>query len=128
MNIDLEIRALVLVKGGLATMTTPRFTRKARRALVPMRKATMDAFILTMLTIVCLTYLAIPVTHPLLFVLVIVLVFALVYGIAVVLRLRQAAMNPPAARGEWQATPIDNTAFTILKGWLREPRTPPEKY
>lgn len=88
----------------------------------------MDAFLLTMLTVVCLTYLAIPVTHPLLFLLVIVLVFALVYVIAVVLRLRQAATSSPAARGEWQATPIDNTAFTILRGLQREPRTPPEKY
>jgi len=56
-----------------------------------MRKATMDAFLLTLLTVICLTYLAIPVTHPLLFVLVILLVFALVYVIAVVIRLRKAA-------------------------------------
>jgi hypothetical protein len=83
-------------------MTTARFTQKARRALVPMRKATLDAFLLTILTVVCLIYTGIPVTHPFLFVLVIVLVFALVYVIAVVLRLRRAATNSPAAQSEWQ--------------------------
>jgi hypothetical protein len=79
-------------------MTTARFTQQARVALVPMRKATLDAFLLTILTVVCLTFLDIPVTHPFLS----VLVFALVYVIAVVLRLRRAATNSPAAQSEWQ--------------------------
>ncbi len=83
-------------------MTTARFTQQARVALVPMRKAMLDAFLLTLLTVVCLTFLGIPVTHPFLSVLVIVLVFALVYVIAVVLRLRRAATNAPAAQSEWQ--------------------------
>jgi hypothetical protein len=83
-------------------MTTAHFTQKARRALVPMRKATLDAFFLMMLTVACLIYTDIPVTHPLLFVLVIVLVFAFVYVIAVVLRLRRATTNAPAAQSEWQ--------------------------
>ena len=83
-------------------MTTARFTQQARVALVPMRKATLDAFLLTILTVVCLIYTGIPVTHPFLSVLVIVLVFALVYVIAVVLRLRRAATNAPAAQSEWQ--------------------------
>ncbi len=88
----------MLEKGRVATMTTVRFTQQARRALVPMRKATLDAFLLTILTVVCLAFLGIPVTHPFL----IVLVFALVYVIAVVLRLRRAATNSPAAQSEWQ--------------------------
>jgi flagellar biosynthesis/type III secretory pathway M-ring protein FliF/YscJ len=67
-----------------------------------MCKATLDAFLLTILTVICLAFLGIPVTHPFLFVLVIVLVFALVYVIAVVLRLRRAATNSPAAQSEWQ--------------------------
>ena len=92
----------MLEKGRVATMTTVRFTQQARRALVPMRKATLDAFLLTILTVVCLAFLGIPVTHPFLSVLVIVLVFALVYVIAVVLRLRRAATNAPAAQSEWQ--------------------------
>ncbi len=79
-------------------MTTAHFTQKARRALVPMRKATLDAFFLTMLTVACLIYTDIPVTHPF----VIVLVFALVSVIAVVLRLRRTATNAPAAQSEWQ--------------------------
>ncbi len=92
----------MLEKGKVAPMTTVRFTQQARRALVPMRKATLDAFLLTILTVVCLIYTDIPVTHPFLSVLVIVLVFALVYVIAVVLRLRRAATNAPAAQSEWQ--------------------------
>jgi hypothetical protein len=109
-------------------MTPTLFTQKARRTLVPMRKATMDAFLLTILAVICLAFFAIPVTHPLLFVLVIVLVFALVYVIAVVLRLRKAATSSPAAHSEVQASPIEYTAFTLVKGWTRETRTPPEKY
>jgi flagellar biosynthesis/type III secretory pathway M-ring protein FliF/YscJ len=88
----------------------------------------MDAFLLTILTVICLTYFAIPITHPFLFVLVIVLVFALVYVIAVVLRLRKAATDSPAAPSEEQATPIEYTVSTLVKGWTRETRTPPEKY
>src|SRR5215471_5039842 len=109
-------------------MTISPFTQKARRALVPMRRATMDAFLLTLLTVICLTYLSIPVTHPLLFVLVIVLVFALVYVIAVVLRLRKAATSFPEEQREEQLTPIANTISTLVKGWTREDRPPPEKY
>ena len=72
-------------------MITARFTQQARRVLVLARKATLDAFLLTLLTAVCLAFFGIPVTHPFLSVLVIVLVFALVYVIAVVIRLRKAA-------------------------------------
>ena len=119
----------MLEKGKVATMTTARFTQKARRALVPMRKATLDAFLLTILTVVCLAFLGIPVTHPFLFVLVIVLVFALVYVIAVVLRLRKAATSSLAAQSEEQASPIEYTAFILAQGWNRDTtRTPPEEY
>jgi hypothetical protein len=79
-------------------MTTVRFTQQARRAFVPMRKATLDAFLLTMLTVVCLIYTDIPVTHPFLSILVIVLVFALVYVIALVLRLRELPRILPQHR------------------------------
>ena len=83
-------------------MTTARFTQQARGALVPMRKAMLDAFLLTLLTVVCLTFFSTPATPPFVFGLVLVLVFALVYAIAVVLRLRRAATNAPAAQSEWQ--------------------------
>lgn len=67
-----------------------------------MRKATLDAFLLTLLIAVSLAFLDIPVTYPFLSVLVIAVVFALVYVIAVLLRLRQAATNAPVAQSEWQ--------------------------
>jgi hypothetical protein len=53
-SIDID-RALVLEKARVTTMTTAHFIQKARRALVPMRKATLDAFLLTMLTVACLS-------------------------------------------------------------------------
>lgn len=83
-------------------MTTARYSQQARRPLVAMRKAMLDAFLLALLTAVCLAIFDIALTHPFLSVLVIVLVFALVYVIAVVLRLRRAATNSPAAQSEWQ--------------------------
>jgi len=61
--------------------------QKARRALVPMREATVDALLFTMLTVVCLIYTSI--LSPLL----IALTFALAYLIAMILRLRKAAYD-----------------------------------
>jgi hypothetical protein len=65
-----------------------------------------DAFIWMMITAICLTYFALPVTHPFLFLLVIVLIFSLVYVISVVLRLRKAAMSFPEEQREEQVTPF----------------------
>ncbi len=92
---------------------------------MPMRKAMMDAFLLGTLIDLPLIYTGVVLTFPLL----LVLVYALVYLIALVLRLRKAATNSPAAHGERQASPIDYTAFTIIEGWMQSKRrTPPEEY
>jgi hypothetical protein len=61
--------------------------QKARRALVPMREATVDALLFTMLTVVCLLYTGI--LSPLM----IVPTYALAYLIAMILRLRKAAYD-----------------------------------
>jgi serine/threonine protein kinase len=61
--------------------------QKVRRTLVAMRKATADAFLLTLLAVECLLYTGI--LQPLL----IVLIYGLVYLIAVLLRLRKAAYD-----------------------------------
>ena len=68
-------------------MTTVTFLQKARHALVPMRKAIVDALLLTAFILVCLLMMGILGTYPWL----ILPIFALVYLLMVVLRLRQAA-------------------------------------
>ncbi len=85
-----------LEKGKVATMTIANFLQKARHALVPMRKATMDALLLGTLIVIILTYAGtgIPFTNTWL----IVPIYAFVYLIAVVLRLRQAARETTEAR------------------------------
>ncbi len=85
-----------LEKGKVATMTIANFLQKARHALVPMRKATMDALLLGTLIVIILTYAGtgIPFTYTWL----ILPIYALVYLIAVVLRLRQAARETTEAR------------------------------
>ena len=47
MTITHSHRAMRLEKDKVATMNTVQFRQKARHALVPMRKATIDAFLLT---------------------------------------------------------------------------------
>ena len=110
-------------------MTTARFIQKAREAFVPIRKATGDTFLLTILTVICMAYLGLPVTHPFLFIFVVVLVFVLVYAVSLVLRLRQDARNALVTTHERQVSPIEHTAFTIVQGWSRDTtRIPPEEY
>ena len=70
-------------------MATALSIQKARRALVPMRKATIDAFLLGTFIIIILTYTGILFTFPLL----VVFVYALAYLLAVVIRLRKAAFD-----------------------------------
>ncbi len=68
-------------------MTTTLFIQKARRVLVPMRKAAMDAILLGSLIVIILLATSILFTYSWL----IILTYALVYLIALVLRLRKAA-------------------------------------
>ena len=87
-----------LEKGKVATMTTINFLQKARRALVPMRKATMDALLLTAFIFIgLLVFTGILFTSPWL----ILPIYALAYLLTVVLRLRQAARETSAARNPY---------------------------
>lgn len=68
-------------------MATALFFQKAKRVLVPMRKAVMDAFLLGSLIVIFLLVSSILFTYPWL----IILPYALVYLVALVLRLRKPA-------------------------------------
>ncbi len=75
-------------------MTTGNFLQKARHALVPMRKATMDALLLTAFILFWLLVTGVLFSYPWL----ILPIYALAYLLAVVLRLRQAARETTEAR------------------------------
>ncbi len=81
-------------------MTTGNFIQKARHALVPMRKATVDALLLTAFIFIgLLVFTGILFTSPWL----ILPIYALAYLLAVVLRLRQAARETTAAANQEQS-------------------------
>jgi hypothetical protein len=83
-----------LEKGKVATMTTASFLQKARHALVPMRKAILDALLLTAFIFLgLLVFTGILFSYPWL----ILPISALAYLLTVVLRLRQAARETTAA-------------------------------
>jgi hypothetical protein len=83
-----------LEKGKVATMTTVHLLQQARHELVPMRKATMDAFLLTAFILIwLLVFTGILFTYPWL----VLPIYALAYLLAVVLRLRQATHDTRAA-------------------------------
>ena len=75
-------------------MTTTNFLQKVRYALVPMRKALIDAILLGTLIVVVSAYAGAVFlfTVPVL----LILVYTIVYVIAVVLRLRKAARETGA--------------------------------
>jgi hypothetical protein len=79
-------------------MTTVNFLQKARHALVPMRKAAMDALLLS--AFIYIGLFAFPATllsYPWLF----LPIYALAYLLTVVLRLRQAARETTEARSPY---------------------------
>ena len=79
-------------------MTTVHFLHKARYALVPMRKATIDALLLTAFILIGLfVFPGILFSYPW----VILPIYALAYLLTVVLRLRQAARETTAARNPY---------------------------
>ena len=81
-------------------MTTGNFIQKARHALVPMRKATVDALLLTAFILIgLLVFTGILFTYPWL----ILPIYALAYLLAVVLRLRRAARKTTAAANQDQS-------------------------
>jgi phosphatidylserine synthase len=79
-------------------MTTVHFLQKVRDALVPMRKATMDALLLTAFIFILLfVFPGILLSYPWL----ILPIYALAYLLAVVLRLRQAARETTEPRNPY---------------------------
>ena len=78
-------------------MTTVQFLRKARHALVPMRKAAMDALLLTAFILIGLLFTGSLFSYPWLA----LPIYALAYLLTVVLRLRQAARETSAARNPY---------------------------
>lgn len=88
-----------LEKGKVVTMTIANILQKARHALVPMRKATIDAFLLgTLIFIGLLVFTDILFTYTWL----IIPIYALAYLLTVALRLRQAARETTAAANQEQ--------------------------
>ena len=87
-----------LEKGKVVPMTTVTFMQKARYALVPMRKATIDALLLTAFILIgLLVFPGILLSYPWLF----LPIYAHAYLLTVVLRLRQAAREPTEARNPY---------------------------
>ncbi len=78
-------------------MTTVTFIQQARHALVPMRKAAIDALLLTAFILICLLMTGILSTYPWL----ILPISALAYLLTVVLRLRQAARQTTEPRSPY---------------------------
>ncbi len=79
-------------------MTTVNFLQNARHALVPMRKATIDALLLTAFIFILLfVFPGILSSYPWL----ILPIYALAYLLTVVLRLRQAARETTEARSPY---------------------------
>jgi hypothetical protein len=86
-------RAIGLEKGKVETMTTVHFFQKTRQALVPMRKAALDALLLAAFILIGLLFTGILLSYPWL----ILPIYALAYLLTVMLRLRQAARETTAA-------------------------------
>ena len=78
-------------------MTTVTFMQKVRYALVPMRKAAIDAFLLTAFILMCLLMTGVLVTYPWLS----LAIPMLAYLLMVVLMLRQAAHETTEARSPY---------------------------
>ena len=98
MTITHSHRAMRLEKDKVATMNTVQFRQKARHALVPMRKATIDALLLTAFILtVSLVFPGILLNYTW----VILPVYALAYLLTVVLRLRQASRETTGPRSQY---------------------------
>ncbi len=93
----------------------------------------MDAFFLTVFTFIgFLIFPQIILSYPWVF----LPIYALLFLLVVMFRRRQAARKAAEAqdeeqvsRPEYQATPLDFTAFNMIEGWMESKRrTPPEEY
>ena len=89
----------MLEKGTVTTMITTNFLQQVRRALVPMRKASMDALLLSAFILIGFLFLfpGILLSYPW----VILPIYALAYLLTVVLRLRQAARETGEPRNPY---------------------------
>ncbi len=106
-------------------MTTALFTQKVRHALVPMRKATMDAFFLGSFISIILLVTGVLFAYSWL----IVLIYALAYLFALVIRLRKAAydasvaLNQDPSLEEANETLVsEKTRIGLMLFWGNHPR------
>lgn len=100
----------MLEKGTVTTMTNAVFTQKLRRALVPMRKATIDALLLGSLIALILIYTQVVLRYPWL----IIIAYVLVYSAALVIRLRKAAYDASVLIDREQT--LDEANATLSSG------------
>lgn len=92
----------------VTTMTTALFTQKAKLALVPMRKAIMDSFLLGSFIALILIFSQVVLSYPWL----IILAYVLVYLFAVIIRLRKAAYDAAMTLNQEQT--LDGANETLI--------------
>ena len=116
---------MMLEKDTVKTMSAVLLNQKTRLALVQMRKATMDAFLLGSFILIILTFTGVAFTYPWL----IILIYGLVYLIALVLRLSKAAYDAPEALNQEQILEEANetvvsekTRIGLMLFWGNHPR------
>ena len=97
-------------------MTTTNFLQKARRALVLMRKASVDAFLLTTFIVILLVFTGIFLTYPWL----IILIYALAYLVAVLLRLRKTTHDTTVAYDQKQSFEIGQMLYVGMAEPLQQ--------
>jgi hypothetical protein len=100
-------RARKLEKGTVATMNTVNDLQKARYALVPMRKAMMDALLLTAFILIILVFTGILFTYQWL----ILPIYGLALLLTVVLRLRQVVRETTVVDDQEQSFDIGQMLY-----------------
>jgi hypothetical protein len=92
----------------VAPMTIVHMMQKAKRALVPMRKATMDALLLTAFILLLLVFTGLLFTYPWL----ILPIYALAFLLTVGLRLRQVVRETTVAHDQAHSFEIGQMLYT----------------
>ena len=88
-------------------MTTANIMQQTKHALVPMRKATMDALLLTAFILLLLVYTGLLFTYPWL----ILLIYALALLLTVGLRLRQVVRETKGAHDQEQSLELGRMLY-----------------
>ena len=124
-HITYSLRTRKLEKGTVATMYTVNFMQKASYALVPVRKAMMDAILLGSFIAIILTFTSVAFTYPWL----IIIIYGLVYLIALVLRQGKAVYDATGTLNQEQTLEEANetlasekTRVGLMLFWGNHPR------